>query len=150
MMPSDSASALRRLLASRGIDIETATLSQIVEAAFDFYRTAPAAGLAAMTDADMLLFQFGVHDWGNGQHFEFDITRQFIAAGEEGDDAISQLRCTTYYEPTAALRSIGSGNRWCKSQADLPEFKAIVLASDAYMAVLPLSTKRRHIEWERV
>jgi len=150
MIPSESASALRQFLAGRGIDAKTAKLDQIVEAALDFYVAAPASDLALDGDADMLLFQFGVYDWGKGEHFEFDITRQFIIAGAEGDDAISQLHCTTYYEPTAVLRAIGRGNRWCASRADLPEFRRFVLATGAYVAVLPLPAKERLIEWEPV
>jgi hypothetical protein len=150
MIPSESASALRQFLAGRGIDAKTAMLDQIVEAALDFYVAAPASGLVLDGDADMLLFQFGICDWGNGEHFEFDITRQFIIAGAEDDDAISQLHCTMYYQPTVALRAIGRGNRWCASQADFPEFRKFVLATGAYAAVLPLPATERLIEWEPV
>jgi hypothetical protein len=123
MVPSKAASAFRQFLRDHGIDIDTAALDEIVGAMLDFYARVPASGLAA-TEGDMLLFQFGVHDRGDGEHFEFNITRQFITDGEDGD--MSQLRCTVYYEPTTTLRAIGSGNRWCGSPDGLPEFKSFI------------------------
>ena len=98
----------------------------------------------------MLLFQFGVYDWGHGEYFEFDITRQFIVGGEEGDDAISQLNCTVRYEPSLPLRSIGNGNQWCKSRDDLADFKAFILSSPAYLTALPITAKQTQIAWEQV
>jgi hypothetical protein len=150
MVPSGSASALQQFLHKRGVDVGTAALVAVVEATLDFYGTVFASTLAATAEADMLLFQFGIYDWGNGEEFEFDITRQFIVAGKVDDDAISQLHCTVYYEPTVALRSIGRGSRWCESREDLPQFRAFILGSDAYATALPLSIKRTDIEWERV
>ena len=36
---------------------------------------------------DMLLYQWGVHDWGQGPSFQLNITRQFIElVEEEGED----------------------------------------------------------------
>jgi len=110
----------------------------------------PAVGLTDTGDDDMMLFQFGVYDWGHGEHFSFDLTRKFVIADAEDDDAISQLHCTAYYELTAALRSIGRGNRWCHSQSELPEFKAAVLASDAFRVARSLTIKRRFIGWGEV
>ena len=150
MRPSESAAALRRFLAGRGIDIGTATLAQIVDAALDFYASATTAGLADTGDADMMLFQFGVYEWGEGEQFSFDLTRQFVIAGAEDDGAMSQLHCTAYYEPTATLRSIGRGNRWCHSQSELPGFKAAVLASEAFQVAGSLTIRRRVIDWEPV
>jgi hypothetical protein len=42
----------------------------------------------------MLLFQFGTYDWGFGENFKFDLTRQFIVADKQDDDAVD-LRSVT-------------------------------------------------------
>lgn len=51
---------------------------------------------------DMLLFQYGVYNWGdeNGNHFSFDITRQIIAPGE---DEPYQLSLILIFEPSSFL-----------------------------------------------
>jgi hypothetical protein len=150
MMPSESASALQQFLGDRRIDVETSALDEIIRAALEFYGTVSASGLAPVRKADMLLFQFGVYDWGSGEHFQIGITRQFIIDGEKDDDAISQLHCTLFYAPTTVLRSIGRGNRWCESRDELSEFRKFVLSGNAYLTALPLPIERRRIAWEQV
>jgi len=150
MVPSLSESEFRRFLGSRRVEVETAALADVITAVLDFYESERATGLETTPQADMLLFQFGVYDWGQGENFEFDITRQFILEGEEGDDAISQLRCTVVYEPTMQLRSVGNGNRRCQSGDDLTAFKAFILASNAYMAAQHHPPKQAHIAWEQI
>jgi hypothetical protein len=150
MRPSHSASALKRFYRDRSIEPAFASLAALIEGALDFYASVPASGLEVHPHADMLLFQFGVFDWGSGEHFEIDLTRQFIVAGEEDDDAISQLHCTVYFDPTAALRALGRGDRWCEALAGLPDFKAFVLSSPAYITALAEVPKLRKIEWDQV
>jgi hypothetical protein len=150
MVPSLSESEFRRFLGSRRLEVETAALDDLIMAVLDFYESERATGLETTPQADMLLFQFGVYDWGQGENFEFDITRQFILEGEEGDDAISQLCCTVVYEPTMQLRSVGKGNCWCQSCDDLTAFKTFILTSDVYMAAQHHPSKHVHIAWGQV
>lgn len=150
MVPSLSESEFRRFLGSRRLEVETAALDDLIMAVLDFYESERATGLETTPQADMLLFQFGVYDWGQGENFEFDITRQFILEGEEGDDAISQLCCTVVYEPTMQLRSVGNGNCWCQSCDDLTAFKTFILTSDVYMAAQHHPSKHVHIAWGQV
>ncbi|HEV3077698.1 MAG TPA: hypothetical protein VHB47_24980 [Thermoanaerobaculia bacterium] len=150
MRPSNSAPALKRFYRDRSIDPASASLAAFIEGALDFYASVPASGLAADSQADMLLFQFGIFDWGSGEHFEIDLTRQFIVAGKVDDEAISQLRCTVYFDPTSTLKAVGSDHRWCEGYADLPEFKASVLSSQAYIKALAEVPKRREIAWSPV
>lgn len=54
-----------------------------IQRAIAFYGEVRADDVDLESDGDMLLFQWGTHDWGNGPMFEVDITRQFIrGAGE--------------------------------------------------------------------
>ena len=52
---------------------------------------------------DMLLFQYGVYNFGdeNGNHFSFDITRQIIASEE---DEPYQLSLILIFEPSAFFK----------------------------------------------
>jgi hypothetical protein len=123
---------------------------QLVESALSFYQNVRATGLTKSALSDMLLFQWGVFDWGRGERFEFDITRQFISAGRSGDEAISQLRCIAYFAPTADLRSIPKANRWCESVANLDSFGAFIRNSDAYGAVSLLKPNLVSLQWGAV
>lgn len=98
----------------------------------------------------MLLFQWGVYDWGRGAHFELDITRQFVIAEEEGDDAISQLRCIAYFPASPELRALPAGNRWCESVADASAFSLFVRESAAYKAVALIKPLKVAVEWSEV
>lgn len=150
MEPSASAAALRRFFSGRGADFESATLPDMIETALAFYADVPAAGLTADGDPDMLLFQFGTFDWGAGAFFEFDLTRQFIEADGEDDDALSQLRCTFVYVPTADLKAIGAANRWCHAREGVSEFRSFIVATAAFRAARALLPVRRTIDWSYV
>ncbi|HXC39709.1 MAG TPA: hypothetical protein VN667_12270 [Burkholderiales bacterium] len=150
MKPSNSASKFKEFVKLRGFDASKLSIPQMVELVLDFYRDVRASGLSKSDTADMLLYQWGVFDWGQGENFEFDITRQFISVGGIGDDAISQLRCTAYFRPTANLRAITAKNRWCDSVADLNFFQSFIRSSDAFAAVKEEEPSHVKIEWNKV
>jgi len=104
----------------------------------------------ASSDGDMLLFQWGIHDWGTGEHFEVDIARQFIAAHLEGDDAISQLHLTYRFAPTSLLRDHGTGNRWCKSLTEVSTFKDYIAGHPAICAVAGMEPVEVALTYEYV
>lgn len=150
MSPDTSAAAFESFLLQRGIQLSSMDIPQLVESALSFYEIVKASSLAEGSGTDMLLFQWGVYNWGQGEHFEFDITRQFVSADGEDDDAISQLRCTAYFEPLPALRALPESNRWCESWADLPAFSMFVRESAAYRSVQFLRPLKVSVEWSEV
>ena len=83
---------------------------------------------------DMLLYQWGTYDWGEGESFEFDITRQLIF-GDGEDEDIFQLSFTFRFEPTTKLTNFGSGNRWCSSHEELDDFRDFILGSPPFIAL---------------
>ena len=99
-----------------------------------FYQDERADGCEIDKDGDMLLYQWGCYDWGQGESFDFNITRQFIdAAGE--DEEIRQLSLTFKFKPSDSLRKLADGNRWCSSPDEVDEFRSFVEHSAAYKAV---------------
>ena len=56
-----------------------------------YYREVRYAGCDRANDGDMLLFQYGVYDWGDGSYVELDFVRQFIASGQSDDSQTEQL-----------------------------------------------------------
>lgn len=148
--PSQSAAEMHQFLAARGLSALHLSVPQLVENALEFYRRVRVSGLAKTQHADMLLFQWGVYNWGRGESFEFDITRQYIGAGFVGDDAISQLRCTAYFQPTPELRALRASNRWCESMAEIDSFSRFIHESAAFRAVKAITPARVNIEWSQV
>ena len=144
MIPSQSAQALRRHLDS---DPRGTPLYDLVAAALSFYAEQPAEGLAADEDSDALLFQYGCYDWGEGERFEFDLTRQFVDADKTAAGAISQLRLTVYYLADEELRALGRHNAVCGGRDKLAAFREEVFVSPAFALAAIRPRARVEIEW---
>jgi hypothetical protein len=137
MTPKNSKAELEKRIGQSGI--AALTPMQSVRLMLDFYKEVRADGCELDEDGDMLLFQWGTYDWGQGRIFQFDITRQFIVSEDEDDDAaISQLSLRFHFMPSAQLDAIKGGNRWCSGLDELMDFEAFIVASDAYRAVQAL------------
>ena len=113
-----------------------------------FFRDVPVDACAA-DSGDMLLFQWGTYDWGHGEHFEIDMTRQFMGPSGE-DDEISQLSLTFVFTPDAQLRSLGQGNRWCSSVDEVEAFRRFVASSAPYRAVSERTDGNLELDYEHV
>lgn len=101
-----------------------------VQAMIDFYLGERADGCDG-SEQDMLLFQWGTYDWGNGKHFEVDMVRQVILPDQVDDDAIWQLHLTYRAAPSPARTALGSGNRWCSSRSEVAEFESFLRCAPA-------------------
>lgn len=130
--PSAALDACRSFFIGEGINIDVLRFAPTIDAFFAFYARERAEGCALDDDADMLLVEWGTHDWGDGEHFELSLARQFIFG--PGDGRIWQLKLTYAYEPTEAFRALGSENRWCESPEALGTFREEVESSAAYRA----------------
>jgi hypothetical protein len=100
----------------------------------DFYQNERADGCEVEEDGDMLLYQWGCYDWGEGEWFQFDITRQFID-GQHEDEDIRQLSLTFKFSPTESLRKLKDGSRWCHSPDEIDAFRSYIELSSAYKAI---------------
>jgi hypothetical protein len=86
-------------------------------------------------EGDGLLAQYGTYDWGGGEHFELDITRQLSFADRHGEYAgMKQLHCSFWFEPTDELRALGAGDVWSFGMP-LDEFFEHALALPGFRAV---------------
>ncbi len=89
----------------------------------------------------MLLYQWGTYDWGVGNHFELNITRQFVEAALQDDDAISQLSVTFRFDATPALGSLGEGNVWLEGLKSASLFRERIFVDSAFLAVADTNPK---------
>jgi hypothetical protein len=86
-------------------------------------------------DGDMLLVQWGRWDWiGEGNStWQFDITRQAMAAAEEIDDQeMWQFSVRLHFADSPESRRIEESNRWCRSPADIDDWHDFVRSSAAF------------------
>ncbi len=97
----------------------------------------------------MLLFQWGTYDWGEGEHFEVDMVRQFAKRQLFGDPVLSQLHTTAYFEPSA-FSDISPSELWCHSVEESGEFRERVLASSAFEKTADARSQKTEIRWELI
>ena len=116
------------------LDLQRASLSPEhgLAAMLSFYRDVRADRCPLDEDADMLLYQWGTYDWGQGRFFELNITRQLIFDASGEDDDIWQLSLTFKYRPSSEFAAIEAGNKWCENVAALQEFQHCILSSQAF------------------
>jgi hypothetical protein len=134
---------LDRLLGARELSVDKLSVSDGIDAMLDFYRSTRADDCSLDADGDMLLFQWGTYDWGQGERFELDLTRQLTPNGGEDED-IWQLSLTFMFPPNAIV----AGDRWCATPADLAEFARFVRSHAAYAAAVQATPVRIELDFE--
>lgn len=149
--PRDSRARFADFIASAEVGFPSLDVPAALRVLCDFYRTVPADGCRSQDeDGDMLLCQWGVHDWGHGESFEFDFVRQFNRADADDDDAISQLQLTLYFPASEVLQGLGAGHRWCSEYGELDAFEAAVSGSAPYRALADATPERVELRWGQV
>ena len=139
---------LSRIEHTGGLD--TLTPQAALDVMIDFYKSERAADADSFdADGDMLLYQWGTYDFGDGLSFRLDLTRQFVAAGEEGDDGIWQLSLTLHYEPTATSDTLDRGHEWCDAPARTGPLRRFVEPSPPFVFASSESPTRVELTLER-
>ena len=118
----------------------------LIKTAIELYSLERIDGAISILE-DMLLFQWGVFDWGEGEYFELDITRQISPSNT---DELRQLSCTLYFTPSAGLREIEEGNKWCSSLEEFKSFNEFVLTSKVFKACSAVTPEKSSVELEYV
>jgi hypothetical protein len=113
MKPETAEVEFEKVLTQRSLDRARLTPEQGVAAMLALYRDERAEGCRFDRDADMLLFEWGVYNWGRGEFFDLSITRQLIHDSSGEDEDIWQLGLTFKFSPTHPLRAVRQGHRWC-------------------------------------
>jgi hypothetical protein len=147
--PSDSVNAFEEFVEKRGGSLPALTVHSGIEEMLAFYESVLPTG-CVNERGDMLLFQWGTYDWGNGKQFEIDITRQFIESAAEDDDAISQLHLTFKFSPDKDTAALGAGNRWCKSQSEIRAFREFIMSNPVFRATADLDPPAVSVHHEYV
>lgn len=128
----DADEHLRRVIRDSGGSLDAPDLIQVWDAFRSFL------DVAFETDSDGVLVQGGVYSFGGPERYYFDFLRQLQ---HPGDDEYEQVHCEFQYEPTAALRGLGTFSEWWFSDdgQDLDEFLTRMRSRPEFAAVLPIT-----------
>lgn len=138
--------ALVEAVSATGKSDDALSASDAVQLMVDFYRSTPSDPTVYEEDGDMLLYQWGVYDWGTGPSFEFDLVRQLI----DSDGEMEQVHLTLHFDPMPELSVLGDGNRWCAAPDELDDFRDFVTESPAFGLVAELRPVRVELYSEAV
>jgi hypothetical protein len=125
----------RRRIDDANRDVATLNVVEGIDFMLSFYEDERTDECEVSDDGDMLLYQWGAYGWGEGEAFEFDITRQLIGPGGE-DENIFQLSLTFRFARTIELRAVENGNRWCSRLTEVESFRDFIHNSAAFKAVV--------------
>jgi hypothetical protein len=134
MKPASAKQHFLQMIEAKSRQLSSLSPEEGMIVMLDFYRDERADGCKIDEDGDMLLYQWGCYDWGQGEFFELNITRQFIDGACEDED-IRQLSLTCKFRPSESLRQLADGNRWCNSPEEIASFRSFVESSPAFLAV---------------
>jgi hypothetical protein len=146
MQPSDSKDRFERFINESGSSLAGLTAADASRLMLAFYRQVRAADCPLDERGDMLLFQWGVHDFGEGNTFHYDITRQFILSGSQSDEGMSQLSLTVHFAATGPLRAL-KGDRWCSTPVQTAELEEFIRSHEATCAVARLKPLKVTLDW---
>ena len=117
-----------------GLNLDSLTPAIGLERMLEFYAHHRVDHCQIDEDGDMLLYQWGLYDWGEGEHFEWNITRQLLTAAGDGDEEIAQLSLTFRFEAEPSWDALGDGEMWCDEPGDVEHFRTAVMKSKPYGA----------------
>lgn len=142
--------ALRSFLEGKGVNLASLSPQSFLPVFICYYREVEFPELDRLQDQDMLLFQYGTYDWGDGRFFEIDFTRQFYEFETTTEDhEIHQQSVTFYYEPRA-FEKIESFNAWSNEFSDLTGFEEVIAKSIGLVRALDEPIVRLAITVEHV
>lgn len=150
MLVAEAPDILNRLIETRVGNTSNLDALVAVDVMANWYAADRAAdALPLIDDGDMLLFEWGTHDWGNGPSFQYKLTRQFIAADEDDDDAaIWQISVILHFPSGNGPGE--SGQQWCFQPGEVDALRQFVEGSGATAAVRRLSPTRVEVKFGQV
>jgi hypothetical protein len=146
MKPRTAKTRFLKRLEAVGWSLDTLTPTKGVETMLAYYAEERADGCDLDGDGDMLLFQWGTHDWGRGPAFEVSIVRQFIVADDEEEEP-RQLDLRFRFDPAAGEAAGEGTSKWCALPDELAAFRRYVVGSRALVAAgqrSPVSVELRY------
>jgi len=124
------------------------TVDEFINIALTLFKDIKIEGIdSSESDNDMLLYQYGVYDWGdeNGKHFSFDITRQVCVPQE---DEPYQLSFTLIFEPSAFFE-IEPYNCWSDEFDDGEAFAMHIKSTSGYQMATKITARKVELRFDQ-
>ena len=148
--PARSERALVKIFKARHLNPDLFTVEDMVKTTLGFYGTVRAA-VSPEPDSDMMLFEWGTFDWGNGEFFQVSMTRQFTEKRLfGGDPRLSQLHARVYFDSPTRFATLGKSHIWCHSIEELGDFTLTVMNGSIVDATATLSPHHSEILWNPI
>jgi hypothetical protein len=142
--------AFRSYLEGKGLKQNGLSLQSFLPIFLGYNRDVQFKEVDRSDDGDMLLFQYGTHDWGEGQFFEVDFTRQFYEVFAERDGhEIHQQSITFFFDPVG-FEDIERFNTWSTEHDDFTGFENTIRNSLGFAAALTKSPVKQSVTVEHV
>lgn len=139
-----------------GKSIEHLSVDDSIQLMTGFYKKIRVDDCKLEEDGDMLLFEWGVYDWGRGSFFTYTITRQFIFPETFGDaeeswleDVFWQLSLSYAFNPTDELKSVKRGHKWCESPNNITDFLEFITTCEATQILKGYPVETIELTFER-
>jgi len=145
----DTEREFSRFVGEHGHEVASLRPNEAVDVMLDFYRSVRSPEVEPER-GDALLYQWGAFDWGKGEYFEFDLTRQLIRRGGSDDSDINQLNLTLRFVPSPELKAIPKSNQWCWSLGEVANFESFIRRSAALKAVSSLAPSSVSVQFGEV
>lgn len=155
MLPEESVDYFQKFVAARGRSLEGVTPAEAVELLIAFYKEQGCETCDAReNEGDMLVWDFGVYDWGEGEQFVVTVARQFVVVeqledeGETFDvDVVSQMSMTFMDEADDSRWDLGMGQFWCTSEAEIEAWRGQIEGCGVLAAVAKRPLAQMMLEW---
>lgn len=147
----------RNFIEQSGQSINQLTPEFAIDLMVDFYSQNRAEDVNLNRDGDMLLFEWGTYDWGSGESFTYNITRQFIfpETFQENDstweeDVFWQLTLSLVFDPADELRLLNSGEKWCEAPSDTDDFRSFISSCEVTFKIKYYSVESVNLTFGKV
>lgn len=145
-------SSFKNYLKDQGVKEKDITLESLMDLVLAYFQEVQFESADIENDGDMLLFEYGTYDWGQGKFFQIGLTRQLIEMhddDEEQEDHMYQLQVTLFYNPSE-FDSLPAFNKWSNEFSDLNDFKNMIVNSAGYQAALSKTPNRLEIITDKI
>ncbi len=118
---------------------ESLTAREALEIFDEFFFAFDVKGFPKDEERDMALYQCGLYDWGEGEKFEVDFTRQ-LSFDEDGEYVgMKQLHLTLCFEPKLATKQVNF-DVWYDPNKSKKEWLDIVTQSKGFKIAQNIKT----------
>lgn len=115
----------------------------------EFFFAFSIKGFCRDSDNDMALYQCGVYDWGNGEKFEVDFTRQLSFEEADEYEGMKQLHFILYYDVKLVSKDIAC-NIWFDTKKGKKEWLDSIRKSNGFKIVKDIEANNFEIRYEDV